>query len=234
MDENDDNPWDWLWTQLTDQTGNDPVNSGGTPATVASRTNYSNPLDGQEFLVADAGLPAASTAGLTHKFALGGQPVSYNANNMARPGVNPNRVADAFGTAGKFVAGQDVTTAGLLATAGKDAIPAIRGVDHALGSTGIGLSLDIAANAARAGSEIRAGKDPNQAVAEAAGRVIAGNGIGIGTGLIIDALLTVMFPPLGAAAAAAGIAGGAAASYGADRAGITDAAGRTLAPLFKW
>ena len=173
---------------------------------------------------------AAQNANLTHNYALGGEPVRYIASK-ATANANPNGFTKAFGTAGDMVAGQDAVTAGLLATAGKDAIPAIKGVDRVLGSTGIGLGLDIAANSAQARSEILAGRDPHQAISEAAGRVIAGNAISEGAGWIVGSLvgLATLNPAIGAAA---GIATGAVARYGADKYGITDAAGRRLAPLF--
>jgi len=65
---------------------------------------------------------------------------------------------------------------------------------------------------------------------EAAGRVIARNGIVYGTEAVTGVLATLasLNPALGAAL---GVAAGAGAGVAADKSGLTDWAGRTLAPI---
>jgi len=152
------------------------------------------------------------------------QPRKGNAGNST---INSNRVEQALSGTGYMVDGQHVGTAGLLAAA-KAGKPAIEGVGKALGP--IGLGLDIAENAARAHAEIQAGADPHKAAAEAAGRVIARNGIVYGTEAVTGVLATLasLNPALGAAL---GVAAGAGAGVAADKSGLTDWAGRTLAPI---
>jgi len=147
--------------------------------------------------------------------------------NIGNFTINSNRVEQALNGAGYMVDGQHVGTVGLLAVA-KAGKPAIEGVGKALGP--IGLGLDIAENAARAHAEIQAGADPRQATAEAAGRVIARNGIVYGTEAVTEVVATLVSlnPALGAAF---GVAAGAGAGVAADKSGLTDWAGRTLAPI---
>jgi hypothetical protein len=158
---------------------------------------------------------------------LGSGPVQRENGNAGKSTINPNRAEQALSGTGYIVDGQHVGTAGLLAAANAGK-PVIEGVGKALGP--IGLGLDIAENAARAHAEIQAGADPRQAAAEAAGRVIARNGIVYGTEAVTGVLasLASLNPAVGVAL---GVAAGAGAGAAADKVGLTDWAGRTLAPI---